>query len=353
MSAEAPLSNRTKGAVLGLSAAALFGASAPVAKLLLPTAGPLVLAALLYVGGGLGLTLGGLLPLTRPREARPSRADLPLLVGVILCGGVLGPVLMLVGLGRVSGVAGSLLLNLEGPFTVVLALFVFGEHLGRRAMFAAGLIFVGAVILALRPGEVRADWLGALAIAAACLSWAIDNNLTQRLSLREPIATVRIKALGAGVGMLLIAVATGQPFPRWQTLIAALGLGCASYGLSIVLDMYALRLVGAAREAAYFATAPFIGAVFAVPLLGERLGTLEVLAGAIMGVGVAVLVRDRHGHVHAHEPLEHEHLHTHDQHHRHEHAGPFAEPHSHSHRHVALVHDHPHVSDVHHRHEHK
>ena len=353
------LSPGIKGAVLGLSAAALFGLSAPVAKLLLPSSTPLVLASLLYLGGGLGLTgldvLRRLWPVgVSRREARLGRKDVPLLLGVILCGGVLGPVLMLMGLARLTGVAASLMLNLEGPFTILLALLVFGEHLGRAGAWAAGFILAGAAVLGFQEGEVRGDVLGVLALAGACLSWAVDNNLTQRLTLKDPIALVRVKALGSGACTLALAWLTGQPFPTAAVLGAALVLGFASYGLSIVLDAYALRLLGAAREAAYFATAPFVGALVAVPLLGERLRPLDLLAGALMASGVVLLLRERHSHVHPHQALEHEHLHVHDAHHKHEHppGTDTSEPHSHPHRHEPFTHEHPHVSDLHHRHKH-
>ncbi len=346
------LSTSVRGALCGLAAASLFGVSAPAAKLLLPSMEPLVLAALLYLGAGLGLVLTGLAVPKRVADPPLSRKDLPLLAGVIVFGGVTGPVLMLVGLAQVSGVSGSLLLNLEGPFTVLLALLLFGEHLGVRGLVGAGLVFGGATWVGLRPGELRADPQGVLAIAGACLAWGLDNNLSQRLSLKNPLTTVRIKALTASAGMLCAAVATGRPFPHAKTIVGALVLGAFSYGLSILLDMYALRWVGAAREAAYFATAPFIGSLVAVPLLGESLGWAQGLAFGVMGLGMTVLLRDRHGHLHTHEALEHEHLHVHDEHHRHAHDGPVFEPHSHFHRHATIVHDHPHASDLHHRHRH-
>ncbi|WP_338870900.1 DMT family transporter [Myxococcus stipitatus] len=317
------ISPRVAGAVLGLSAAALFGVSAPVAKLLLPSSTPLMLAALLYLGGGLGLTALELLrglrtPPPDRREAPLARKDVPLLLGVILCGGVVGPVLMLVGLQRLTGVAASLMLNLEGPFTIILALLVFGEHLGRAGALAAGLIMAGATVLGLQEGELRGDVLGILALAGACLAWAVDNNLTQRLSLKDPLALVRFKTLGSGSCTLLLALLTGQSLPTGTVLGAALVLGFASHGVSIVLDAYSLRLVGAAREAAYFATAPFVGALVAVPLLGEHLRPLDLLACGLMAGGVVLLLRERHAHVHTHAALEHEHLHTHDLHHSHE-----------------------------------
>lgn len=345
------------GAAYGLGAAALFGVSAPVAKLLLPNVSPLPLAALLYLGGGLALAAfsGGRRLARRTGaqvEAPIRRSDVPLLAAISIAGGMVGPVLMLLGLSRLSGVATSLLLNLEGPFTVLLAVLLFREHLGRRGLAAAALVFAGAAALGFAPGALRADPVGVALIGGACLAWAVDNNLSQRLSLKDPVAVVRIKALASGTLMALVSLAARQPVPSAGIALSALVLGALSYGASIVLDMRALRLLGAAREAAYFATAPFIGAIAAVPLLGERLRPLDALAGALMASGVVLLIRERHGHTHVHEALEHDHAHVHDEHHRHDHGGPVSEPHSHPHTHAPIAHDHPHVSDLHHRHRH-
>lgn len=347
------LHSQRLGAVLGLLAALSFGVSAPLAKLLLAEVSPQLLAGLLYLGAGLGL---GLYRLVRPntREAPLARADLPPLLGLVLLGGVCGPLLLMLGLARVSGTAGSLLLNLEAPLTIVLAGVLFGEHLGRRVALAAACIVLGAVVLRVSPGEVVVDGLGVVAIAAACLCWALDNNLTQRLSLKDLFHIVRIKTVAAGAFNTGLALALGASIPDARVVVMALGLGVLSYGISVVLDAYALRMHGAAREAAYFATAPFVGALAAVPLLGERLGGAELAAMALMAAGVVLLLRETHAHEHVHEPMEHEHVHVHDDHHQHDHApeDPPGEPHAHRHRHERLVHDHSHVPDSHHRHQH-
>ncbi|HEY0133056.1 MAG TPA: EamA family transporter [Nannocystis sp.] len=341
------------GPVLGLLAALSFGVSAPLAKLLLAEVSPQLLAGLLYLGAGAGLLL---YRLVRPgtREAPLTRADLPPLLGVVALGGVAGPLLLLLGLARVSGTAGALLLNLEAPLTIVLAAVLFGEHLGRRATLATICVLLGAVVLRVTPGEVVVDSLGVAAIAAACLCWALDNNLTQRLSLKDPFQIVRIKCLAAGAFNTALAFVLGASFPGPRFVALAMALGVLSYGVSVVLDAYALRLHGAAREAAYFATAPFVGAAAAVPLLGDSLGIAELGAMALMAAGVVLLMRERHAHEHVHEPMEHEHLHVHDEHHQHEHTANDlpGEPHAHPHRHPKIIHDHPHVPDVHHRHQH-
>lgn len=340
-----------RGALTGLLAAALFGASTPVAKLLLPDTGPLILAGLLYLGAGAGLLVAA--PRRRREAEAPIRAaDLPVLSAVIVAGGVVGPVLLVAGLGRLAGGTAALLLNLEAPFTVALAILVLGEQLSRRELLGAATIFAGAAALAWVPGEGRVDPIGVACVAGACAAWACDNALSQRLSIRDPVAVARVKGLAAGAFDLALGLLVGERFPSTAHAIGALATGALGYGVSLVLHLLAVRALGAARQAAYFATAPFIGALAALPLLGERLGALQVGAGALMGAGIAALVWTRHAHAHAHDALEHEHAHVHGAHHAHVHDGPADEPHSHPHRHAALVHDHAHLPDAHHRHHH-
>lgn len=344
----------------GLAAAFLFGVSSPLVKWFLGGMEPIVLAALLYLGAGLGLLSFELLS-GRHSVSDENRSETPLhredgglLFGVVLTGGILGPVLLFVGLQRLSALVGSLLLNLEAPCTILLATVAFREHLGRREMIAIVLIVIGAGLIGYRPGEIGGDWVGVIAVAGACVSWAVDNNLTQRLSLRDPIVIVRMKTLGAGACTLTVAVATGHHLPESAMLASVLAVGVLSYGVSVVLDVYALRILGAAREAALFATAPFIGAVAAVPLLGDRWTGMVTVAAVIMAGGVALLLTEYHSHWHVHEDTEHDHRHAHADHHDHIHDASIdpCVPHAHRHRHPPLAHDHPHVSELHHRHDH-
>ena len=282
------------GAAAGVGAAVLFGVSAPIAKLLLPGTSPWLLGGLLYLGAGLGLSIirvGS----ARQRNGRPDRlqrGDLPLLAAIIVSGGGAGPVLLMIGLTRVSGVVGSLLLNLEAVFTILLAIALFGERLRVGEAIGAALTVAGAVLLT-GPGPAsHTDWLGAAAVTGACACWGIDNNLTRRLSIRNPIQIVQIKTLSAGFGNVALATLLGATVST-HVLPAALILGFFSYGVSIVLDVYALRFLGAAREAAFFATAPFAGALASMPLLGERLTTPHYAAGVLMMGGVYAMIRFR------------------------------------------------------------
>jgi drug/metabolite transporter (DMT)-like permease len=347
----APPGDPRRGPLLGLAAAALFGGSTPVAKLLVPDAGVLVLAGLLYAGAGLGLTAAQ--PFRRRgAEAPLQRSDLLRLAGVVLAGGVVGPVLLVAGLTRLSASAASLLLNLEAPFTIGLAVLALRERLARREAAGAAIIVAAAGVLTWAPGAVRLDAAGVLCVAGACAAWAVDNTLSQGLALRDPVAVARVKALAAGAFNVALGAALGERFPPAGPLAAALATGVLGYGASLVLHLLAVRAVGAARQAALFATAPFLGAVLAVPLLGERPGPVQLGAAALMALGITAVVRARHGHAHRHPAEEHTHAHVHDAHHAHAHADPTPEPHAHPHRHEPLVHDHPHLPDVHHRHDH-
>jgi drug/metabolite transporter (DMT)-like permease len=342
------------GYAIGLIAAVLFGVSAPAAKGLLEHVGPQMLAGLLYLGAFIAVAPIAWFGSNRA-EAPLRRSDWPALAAIVVAGGIVAPVLLLLGLERVSGIAGSLLLNLEGPFTLIVGVFALREYLGGRSWLGAATVFGASAVLTVQGSSEGSDVVGLVLVGAACLGWAIDNNVTQRLSIRDPFQIVAVKTGVAAAVNVGLAAARGESIRGVAVVFGALLLGAMAYGVSIVLDAYALRMLGAAREAAVFATAPFAGAVLAVPLLGESWGALEVAGAALMAIGVVLLVGDEHAHRHAHAAMEHEHRHVHDEHHDHEHEPgvDVAEPHSHRHRHEPLVHTHPHVSDVHHRHEHE
>jgi drug/metabolite transporter (DMT)-like permease len=337
--------DRRRGSVLGLASALFFGLGVPVSKLLLPRAQPVALAALLYLGAG-----AAFLAARRGRAEAPlTRSDAPWLAGSVLAGAVLAPVLLLWGLTRLSGLAGSLLLNLETAFTIVLAVAFFGEHLSRGEALAAALVVSGGALVGAR-GEWSGSAAGAGAVALACVCWALDNNFSARLAVKDPVQVLRVKALSAGAANLIITFAIGGSLPALPTCASALVLGAISYGASLLLYLRAQRILGAARQAAFFAAGPFAGALASMVLLGDRPAPLDLAAAVLMALGIAGLLGERHAHLHTHEPLEHEHLHVHDAHHRHAHGGDVVEPHSHPHKHDPVTHAHAHASDVHHRH---
>jgi len=356
-----------RGAALALGAALLFGLSTPVAKLLLSHLDPLLLAAVLYLGCGFGLAAFRLLRrLVMPlgaAEVLPTRADWPWLLGAIFSGGIAGPILLLSGLARIDAASASLLLNLEPVLTALIAWFVFRENIGSRIALGMVAIAGGATVLSWQGtgGAASVGWLGPLAVAGACLAWAVDNNLTRRVSLVDPVLIAMLKGLVAGTVNLVLALALGEPGRALEAGAGLVGgailggvlVGFVGYGASLVLFVLALRDIGAARTGAYFASAPFLGALLAVAL-GEPASGRLIFAGGMMLVGIWLHLTERHAHDHVHESLVHTHRHRHDIHHRHDHAAedPPGEPHSHRHVHLALRHSHSHFPDAHHSHGH-
>ncbi|MFG1421332.1 DMT family transporter [Roseixanthobacter liquoris] len=343
------------GIAFGLLSAGLFGASTPLAKQLLGAVDPWMMAGLLYLGAGAGLAAAHLfrVALRLPAvEAPLRRADMPWLALVILAGGVLGPLLLMFGLARTDATSASLLLNLEGVATMAIAWIAFRENVDRRLLFGAFAILLGAMVLSWQ-GRATVD-LGAVLIAAACLCWGLDNNLTRKLSSADPVQIAMLKGLIAGTINLLIALGHGAAFPSAGDMAAAAVVGFFGYGVSLALFVLALRHLGTARTGAYFSLAPFVGAILAIVLLGEAFMLQLLIAGLLMGLGLWLHLSERHDHEHTHEGLEHEHSHRHDAHHQHDHhpGAPAGEPHAHWHRHAPMVHRHPHYPDIHHRHGH-
>jgi len=346
--------DRNVAAALG--AAVLFGLSTPLAKELVGEVPPLLLAGLLYLGSGLGLLLLLGIRVAAGRQAGitwPRGADVGWLLAAILAGGAIGPFLLMLGLRETDAASASLILNLEGVLTALLAWFVFRENFDRRIALGMAAIVAGGVVLSTGAGLRAHGVVGPLAIAAACLAWAIDNNLTRKVSVLDAMLIACLKGVIAGSVSVALALASGAAMPARVTVLESGLLGFVGYGLSLTLFVVALRGLGTARTGAYFSLAPFLGAAFAVAL-GAPVTVPLLAAGALMGIGVWLHLTEHHEHRHTHARMQHAHPHVHDEHHRHRHApGQDAgEPHSHEHVHEPLRHAHAHYPDVHHRHEH-
>lgn len=345
--------------ILALLSAALFGISTPAAKALLGEVSPAVLAGLLYTGAGIGIAL--LRRLMRRQigdaarsEAPLGTADWPWLAGAIAAGGVVGPVLLMIGLAHTEASAASLLLTLEGVATALLAWFVFHESFDRRIALGMASLIVGAVVLSWTDNPTVGGLIGPMAIVGACIAWGLDNNLTRKVSLADPLQIVELKGLIAGPINLVLGLSAGASLPGLVPIVSAGVVGFLGYGVSLVLFVLALRSLGTARTGAYFSTAPFLGAITAVLFLREPLTLQLIAAGLLMGLGVWLHLTEQHDHEHEHEPMEHSHRHVHDEHHQHVHGpdDPPGEPHTHWHRHKRMRHKHPHTPDMHHTHRH-
>lgn len=358
------MTSRRRGQLSGLVAAVLFGCSAPLISTFTDSGSALSIAGLLYAGAALALLIIRLLKGKDQAETPLQQSDIPALLALIVLGGIVGPVALVHGLAQLPAASSSLLLNLEAVFTLAIAVLVGREHLGKRGAAAAALTIAGALVLS--GGSLAGSNLsGAALIALATLAWGIDNNLSQRLSLRDPMQIATFKALGASLPMLVLALLLGHSFPPIAIGLLLLLIGALGYGLSIWMDLLALRGLGAAREAVIFSTAPFVGALFALVILRDPITVNLSVAAGLMGSGVVLLLSEEHSHWHQHKALRHAHRHRHDlrdadRHHEHEHSPqdvngidinrPFW--HAHEHTHAPTAHAHPHVSDSHHRHPH-
>ena len=344
-------------AFLALLAAALFGASTPLAKLLLQDISPLMLAGLLYLGSGTGLLA---IRIGRSwfakdgnHEARLRLPDYAWLAAAVVAGGVVAPVLLMCGLSGTTAAAASLLLNLESVITTLVAAVIFREAVSTRIWSASIVMLIGGLLLSYDPAMPLSLSLNSLAVAGACLMWAFDNNLTRKISAGDPTTIAIVKGTAAGTVNTGLALAIDAAAPGTAGVAGAMLLGLFSYGISLVLFIYALRHLGSARTGAHFSTAPFIGAAISILFLNEPFTVIFVSALLLMILATWLVLTEHHEHQHTHERLAHSHMHSHDEHHQHQHDGTEGpEPHAHAHVHPPLTHVHPHLPDIHHRHEH-
>lgn len=343
--------NANLGYILqALLAALFFGASAPISKLLLGDVPPILMAALLYLGSGTGISLiklyqrfsGNL------KEAGIKRPDVGWLVGAIISGGILAPILLMISLKNTPASTASLLLNFEGVGTTVIALIFFRESISRGALGAIAAITVASILLSTNFGSNWGMSLGAFGVLGACVLWGLDNNLTRNISAKDPLTIVAWKGLIAGSFSLLLGLGLGQALPAWITILSILLLGFISYGLSTMLFIYSMRGLGAARTSALYGTAPLAGVILSIIIFKDSITFLFAIAAILMIAGALLLANEEHAHFHIHMPVVHEHRHSHDEFHTHEHTDS---AHSHEHVHSRTEHEHGHMPDIHHRHE--
>ncbi|MCW8408815.1 EamA family transporter [Legionella sp. PATHC035] len=350
--------NTNPGYWYAILSAVLFGAATPAAKFLLETIHPLLLAGLLYLGAAVGLFIifffQRYITQSKAKEASLRYRDMLWLGSAVVLGGILGPVFLMVGLMKLPAASASLLLNLESVFTALIAWLAFKEHVDRTIAMGMMSIVIGSFMLSWKGSLTYQNILGPLLIAGACMCWAIDNNLTRKISAANPLQIAMLKSLIAGLTNTTIAMVYGAILPTPVFIISAGTVGFLGYGVSLLLFILGLRHIGTARTGAYFALAPFVGAGFAIIFLNEPLSLQLILASLFMGIGIWLHLSEYHSHAHQHEAMEHEHRHMHDAHHQHEHqpTDPPGEPHTHWHQHKPLYHTHPHFPDIHHRHKH-
>jgi len=285
-----------KAALYALTAAVLYAFSIPVSKRLLEYLPPVLLAGLLYLGGGIGSVL--LLVLAGRREKKGAvilsftRDEAPFVLGMVLLD-ILAPILLMLGLRSASSAGASLLNNFEIVATAFFALFVFREPISVRLWIAVILITLGSCLLTFNADGVFSFSGGSVLVLLATVCWGLENNCTRKLSQNNPVLIVAIKGLGSGLTALVIGFALGERFTKEGVALLAMLAGFFTYGISIACYIRAQRTLGAAKTSAYYATAPFIGAGLSFVFLGERANALFFLALLLMSAGAYFATFDR------------------------------------------------------------
>jgi len=340
--------------LLAILAAACYGVSSPVSKYLLLELPPTFIAALLYLGAGLGMAFVNLFRSrtnAEQKEARVTKREMPYVISMIVLD-IAAPIALMFGLSMTTPANASLLNNFEIVATSLIAFFVFKEAVGKRMWIAITLITLASIILSFEDISSLSFSFGSLLVLAACICWGFENNCTRMLSIKDPLQIVVVKGFGSGTGALIIAIAIREYSFDALFIIYALLLGFFAYGLSIYFYILAQRELGAARTSAYYAIAPFIGVGLSFIVFGQAITTSFIIALVIMIFGAYFAAGEKHKHLHTHEATEHEHRHNHsDGHHDHVHDSPVAE-HSHPHKHEQITHEHTHTPDTHHNHIH-
>lgn len=340
---------------MSILAAALFGISSPVSKLLLVEIPSTLMASLLYLGAGVGMLVINIVKKLSKREqieAKMTKKEMPYIIGIIILD-IAAPVCLMIGLSKTTSANASLLNNFEIVATSLIALLIFKEAIGKRMWIAISLITLSSIILSVENFHNISFSIGSIFVLLACLCWGFENNYTRMLSLKDPLQIVIVKGFGSGAGSLIIALSLKQYSANLLYLFIALLLGFVAYGLSIYFYIVAQRELGAARTSAYYAVAPFIGVLLSIIIFGQQINISFIIALIIMIIGAYFAGVERHKHVHIHEETTHEHRHNHnDNHHTHTHDNQVEGEHSHIHIHEKTEHIHKHTPDMHHSHSH-
>lgn len=348
--------NRNKYSIkfilFGLASSLLFGAATPASKALLQNFSPQNLAGLLYIGAALGVV-----PLIlREKEIylpwKSDKRTILLLLGAVLLGGILGPILLLMALLISTAGSVSLWLNLEFVATVILGHFLFREYLTLRGWIGSTFTLIAALILS--EGE-SSTAISFLLVAAGCVCWGFDNHFTALIDGVSPAQTTFWKGVAAGGTNLIIGTTLTGGIGHVSLILAAIIVGAISYGLSITLYITSAQGLGATRGQILFSTAPFFGLLLSVNVLGEHFTISHAIASTLIVISLIIIFTEKHYHLHSHDYMFHQHLHSHDWlHHDHDHSNHCVQTdHMHWHEHKAFNHKHKHWPDIHHRHNHE
>lgn len=331
--------SKAKSIIYAVSAAIFYAVNVPVSKILLQKIGPTMMAALLYLGAGIGIGIMSFFSGNdREQSEKLSKKDLPFVIGMIVLD-IAAPIFLMLGISYGSSANASLLGNFEIVATTVIALFLFKEVISKRLWCAIALITLSSILLSFEGTDSFRFSYGSLFVLLATVCWGFENNCTRNISSKSTYEIVILKGIFSGLGSLIIAMLKRETIPGAGYIAMAFLLGFVSYGLSIFLYVRAQNVLGAAKTSAYYAIAPFVGSFLSFVFLGEQLSQIYLAAMFVMITGSALVVADtlvrHHVHVHCHT-FTHTHdgsTHTHTIFHSHGH-NHYRTDDNHGHHHV-------------------
>ena len=285
---------QTKPILFAVLAAALYALHSPFSKILLTGLSPTMLAALLYLGAGLGMLAVGFLQKragTAGKEKPLTKKELPYTVGMVVLD-IMAPISLMSGLMMTTAANASLLNNFEIVATSLIALFLFREKISKRLWLGIAFVTVASILLSVEDYSSFSFSAGSFFVLLACVFWGFENNCTRKLSSKNPLEIVVIKGFGSGTGSLVIAAALGEFCANLPYMLLALLLGFFTYGLSILFYIYAQRYLGAAKTSAYYAVSPFMGAVLSLAIFRQIPSISFLTALFVMALGTYFVSTD-------------------------------------------------------------
>lgn len=280
-----------KATAAAILAAVLYALNAPLSKMLLSKVPETMMAAWLYLGAGIGMSILWLIREKKNHKTTQlhiTKKELPYTVGMVVLD-IMAPIFLMLGLARTTAANASLMNNFEIVATSIIAFVVFKEKLSKYLWYGIGFITFACMLLSIQGEGSLHFTLGSIFVLLACVCWGLENNCTRVLSEKDPLQIVIIKGFGSGIGSLLIAFAIGNTIPRIADILCIMVLGFVAYGLSIFFYVHAQRHLGAARTSAYYAISPFVGGVLSLVLYHQLPSIVFVIAVLIMAVGVGLV----------------------------------------------------------------
>lgn len=324
------LKGKYRAILFAIIAAFLYALNTPISKKLLEHVDETMMAAMLYLGAGIGIFLLGVVENFAKKSVKKeklTKKELPYTIGMIILD-IIAPILLMMGIKVSTSANVSLLNNFEIVATSMIALVIFKEVISKKLWYSIIMVTVASILLGFEGKGVFDFNIGSLFVIGACICWGFENNCTRMISNKNAMEIVVIKGICSGMGSMIIALTIGEKFPEISYILAVLVLGFFAYGLSIYFYILAQKDLGAAKTSAYYSVAPFLGVILCMVINGERPAVQFYIAFLIMVFATVLMIKDS---------IELQHTHNHVHHHSHEHShGDLVHTHEHSHSHSHL-----------------